>query len=93
MDVVRRGFMQFLKDGNDPREVMPEAVKASTIEQHAGLYYLVLRPRAGFPPVKVYRVDDDRSLKGLARWPRSIRDEAENATVLLSARMKKAVPA
>ena len=53
MDVVRRGFMQFLKDGNDPREVMPEAVKASTIEQHAGLYYLVLRPRAGFPPVKV----------------------------------------
>ena len=92
MDVLRRALMQYLKDGNDPRDIALEAVQRSTIEQHGGLYYVIVRGRSDLPPLKVYRLVDDaaRSLKGLERPPRPIKDKIENEEVLLMARMKKA---
>lgn len=74
LDVMRRAFAQYLKDGNDPR-VLP-SVAASAIVEHAGLYYVVLRARAGGQVLKVYRLFDDKSLKGLARVPAEVREMA-----------------
>ena len=76
LDVMRRAIAQYLKDGNDPR-VLP-SVAASTILEHEGLYYVVLRAQPGAEPLKVYRLFNDakRSLKGLNRVPREVREAA-----------------
>jgi hypothetical protein len=86
LDVMRRAFMQYLKDGNDPR-LLP-TVAASTIEQHGDLHYVVLRADNEHPPLKVYRLFDNLSLKGLYRLPPALKAETENAELLLGARKK-----
>ena len=75
MDVMRRAIMQYLKDGNDPR-VLPN-VRESSVEEIDRLYYVVLRHKRGEPPLKVYRLFNDRSLKGLYRLPPQIKAEYE----------------
>ena len=72
LDVMRRAIAQFLKDGNDPR-VLP-SVAASDIVELEGLYYVVLRNAPHEEPLKVYRLFGDRSLKGLNRIPRALRE-------------------
>ena len=84
LDVYRRAFAQTLKEGLDPR-FMPD-FERSSIEQHDGLYYVVVRTRdERVPPLKVFRLFDDHSLKGLYRYPRAIKAEFENAEVILAA--------
>ena len=78
--------MQYLKDGNDPRTL--PTVAASTIEQHDGLYYVVLRASKDQPPLKTYRLFENLSLKGLYRLPPAIKAETQNAEVALAARKK-----
>jgi hypothetical protein len=87
LDVMRRAIMQYLRDGNDPR-VLP-MVSESSIEEYGGLNYVVLRSRRGLPPLKVYRLFDDKALKGLYRLPPPIKAEYENAEVLLTARQPR----
>lgn len=85
LDVMRRAIMQYLKDGNDPR-VLP-TVEASSIEEYDGLYYVLLRSREGLPPLKIYRLFNDRTLKGLqfsGKLPMPIKVEIENARLMQS---------
>jgi hypothetical protein len=83
---MRRAFAQVLKDGHDPRVML--SFSRSTIEEHNSLWYVVVRAHdEHIPPIAVYRLFNDFSLKGLNRYPRPIRDEIENAEVLLSARV------
>ena len=78
LDVFRRAIQQYLKDGNDPR-LLP-TVGASTIEQHDGRYYVVLRAAdRAIAPLKVYRLFNDHSLKGLYRVPPAIKAEIEHS--------------
>jgi hypothetical protein len=86
LDVLRRSFIQYLKDGNDPRTL--PTVMASTIEEHDSLYYVVLRVDTDHPPLKVYRLFNDLSLKGLYRLPAALKAETENAEVAMAARRK-----
>lgn len=88
---MRRAFMQYLRDGNDPR-VLP-SVAESSIEEYGGLYYVVLRDKRGRVPLKVYRLFDNRALKGLYRLPPPIKAEYENAELLTAVHTQKAVPA
>lgn len=78
LDVIRRAITAYLKYGEDP-SVMP-TVDHSTIEQHDGLYYVVLRASdPSMPPLKVYRLYADLRLKGLYRLPSAIKREIEDA--------------
>lgn len=87
-DVIRRAVMSYLKFGGDP-SVMPSGTR-STIEQHGGLYYVVLRAENPvLPPLEVYRLFNDLSLKIMHRYPRAIKNEIENAERKLSGRTTK----
>lgn len=90
LDVMRRAFAQTLKSGLDPRIML--SFERSSIEKHDGLYYVVVRPHdPSLPPQEVFRLKPNYSIVALHRYPRPIRDEIENAELLLAARRKKRI--
>ena len=88
MDVFRRAFVAYLEAPGDPR-TMP-GMGRSRIEEYGGLFYVVCRPDdPELPPVAVFRLFNDLSLKGLNRYPRAIRDEIETTEAALVRRTKR----
>lgn len=89
LDVMRRAFAQTLKSGLDPRVML--SFDRSTIERHGGLYYVVVRPHdPSLPPQDVYRLKPDYSIVAIKRhYPRPIKDEIEQAELLMQARRKR----
>src|SRR5580765_5143509 len=77
-DVLRRAITSYLKFGGDPS--CRPSYDRSKIEQHGDLYYVVVRSEdTRLPPLKVYRLFNDLSLKVMHRLPRTLKNEVQRA--------------
>jgi len=65
-DYLRRGIAAWFRSG---RYDQPSGV-GSTVEEHGGKFYVVLRNVGGV--MAVYRIRNEGILKGLKRWPEEI---------------------
>ena len=65
-DFMRRSFAAWFRSGG-----MEQPGDESGVESHGGKLYATLRNAGGL--LAVYRIRNDGMLKGMRRWPKSIK--------------------